>query len=219
MVSPTSVPKSSSSAPGRMSRRTLLAVAALAAVLPHPGFAQGPAADGARPFIDKLAEEALAIIRSAGSGTEERRKRFNELFLRAFDVPAIGRFVLGRHWSRVKPEEQQQFLVVMGEYVAGIYASQFADYKGYSFRTTGTRAMGEGEALVSAQIDREGQAPIRMEFRVRPGDGGYRIADVAVENVSLILTKRDEFSPTLNSEGVQGVIKRMQAVISNTARG
>ncbi len=203
----------------RLSRRAVLAIAAVGAAVPRWAFAQAAAADAARPFIDKLAEEALAIIRSSGTGTEERRKRFNELFLRAFDVMSIGRFVLGRHWARVKPEEQQKFLQVMGEYVAGIYAAQFADYKGYNFRTTGTRATGEGEALVPAQIDREGQQPIRMEFRVRQGDGGYKIIDVAVENVSLILTKRDEFSPTLNSEGVQGVIKRMQAVIDNTARG
>jgi phospholipid transport system substrate-binding protein len=194
-------------------------MAALCALVPRLAVAQAPSAEGARPFIDKLAEEALAIIRSSGTGTEERRKSFNELFLRAFDVPSIGRFVLGRHWSRLKPEDQQQFLSVMGEYVAGIYAAQFADYKGYNFRTTGVRVTGEGEAQVPAQIDREGQQPIRMEFRVRQGEGRYKITDVAVENVSLILTKRDEFSPTLNSEGVQGVIKRMQAVIDNTARG
>lgn len=207
----------SSNAPA-VSRRTLLAQAASVALVPGAVYAQG-AGDAPRQFIDKLAEEALAIIRSAGTGTEERRKQFNALFLRAFDVPAIGRFVLGRHWSRLKPEEQQQFLEVMGEYVAGIYASQFADYKGYNFHTTSVRMTGEGEAQVPAQIDREGQQPIRMEFRVKQEQGNYKILDVAVENVSLILTKRDEFSPTLNSEGVQGVIKRMQAVIANTARG
>jgi phospholipid transport system substrate-binding protein len=200
-------------------RRAVLALAVGAMLAPRVVRAQAAGAEAARNFIGKLAEEALAIIRGSGTGTAERRQQFNELFLRSFDVPGIGRFVLGRHWARLKPEEQQQFLQVMGEYVAGIYAAQFADYKGYSFRTAGARATGEGEALVPAQIDREGQQPIRMEFRVRQADGGYRIFDVSVENVSLILTKRDEFSPTLKSEGVQGVIKRMQAVIASTARG
>ncbi len=208
-----------SSLPDGLSRRRLLVLAASGVLAPGLVRAQGAGAEGARNFIGKLAEEALAIIRSSGSGTEDRRKRFNELFLRAFDVPGIGRFVLGRHWSRLKPEEQEEFLQVMGEYVAGIYASQFADYQGYNFRTTGSRATGEGEALVPAQIDREGQQPIRMEFRVKQAESGLKILDVAVESVSLILTKRDEFSPTLNREGVQGVIKRMQAVIANTARG
>lgn len=192
-------------------------MAAACAVQPSLAFAQTGAGE-ARAFIDKLAEEALVIIRSSGTATEDRRKRFNELFLRAFDVQSIGRFVLGRHWQRLKPEEQEEFLKVMGEYVAGIYAAQFADYKGYAFRTTGGRATSEGEASVPAQIDREGQQPIRMEFRVRQA-GTPKIIDVAVENVSLILTKRDEFSPTLNREGVDGVIKRMQAVIDSTARG
>jgi phospholipid transport system substrate-binding protein len=217
MSIPTSRPRPVSSPHAGVARRTLLAVMVAGIAMPRLAFAQG-AAEGARTFIDKLAEEALAIIRSSGTATEERRKRFNDLFLLAFDVTAIGRFVLGRHWSRLKPEEQEKFLKVMGEYVAGIYAAQFADYKGYAFRTTGARGTGEGEALVPAQIDREGQQPIRMEFRVRQAESP-KIIDVAVENVSLILTKRDEFSPTLNREGVDGVIKRMQAVIDNTARG
>jgi len=218
MANPTSEPRSVA-LPSAMplARRALLATVIACLAAPRLAFAQA-GTEGARSFIDKLAEEALAIIRSSGSATEDRRKRFNDLFLRAFDVQAIGRFVLGRHWSRLKPDEQEQFLKVMGEYVAGIYAAQFADYKGYAFRTTGGRATGEGETLVPAQIDREGQQPIRMEFRVRQTESP-KIIDVSVENVSLILTKRDEFSPTLTREGVDGVIKRMQAVIDNTARG
>ncbi len=205
----------------RVSRRTLLATVALAGVLGSLAAwvpqARADDAAGAKAFIDKLAEEALTIIKAPNVTTPERQKRFYEMFSKAFDVPQIGRFVVGRHWQRLKPEEQQQFLDVFGRYVASIYASQFSEYRGYNFRTTGARQTSPGEASVPAQIDREGQAPIRMDFRVK-NDGGFRIVDVAVESVSLILTKRDEFSTTLNTEGVSGVVKRMQVVIDNAQR-
>lgn len=202
----------------RMNRRTLLAGLAAAAVLTGVPGAWADDAAEAKAFVDKLAGEALAIIKSPGVATPDRQKRFSDMFLQAFDVPQIGRFVVGRHWQRLKPEDQQQFLDVFGRYVASIYAAQFSEYQGYNFRTTGARQTSPGEVSVPAQIDREGQAPIRMDFRLRKEGGGFRIADVAVESVSLILTKRDEFSSTLSSEGVGGVMKRMQAVIDRTQR-
>jgi phospholipid transport system substrate-binding protein len=201
-----------------LSRRALLTVAVVAPVMARGLPAWADEAAEAKAFVDKLAEEALTIIKQPDVSTPERQKRFYEMFSRAFDVPQIGRFVLGRHWQRLKPEEQQQFLDIFGRYVASIYASQFSEYRGYNFRTTGARPTSPGEVSVPAQIDREGQAPIRMDFRLRKEEAGFRIADVAVESVSLILTKRDEFSTTLNTEGVSGVMKRMQAVIDNAQR-
>jgi len=200
-----------------MTRRALLAAAAAVGLAGMPA-AWADDAGEAKAFVDKLAAEALSIIKSPGVSTPERQKRFYEMFEKAFDVPQIGRFVVGRHWQRLKPEEQQRFLDVFGRYVASIYAAQFSEYQGYNFRTTGARSTAQGEVTVPAQIDREGQAPIRMDFRLRKENAGFRIADVAVESVSLILTKRDEFSSTLNSEGVDGVVKRMQVVIDKTVR-
>lgn len=170
----------------------------------------------ARAFIDGLSQEALTIIRS-DMPVAERQKRFRELFLRAFDVASIGRFVIGRHWQRLSPDEQKQYLELFGDYVAAIYADQFSSYRGQNFRTLGARAVAEGESVVPAQIERDGP-PIRMDFRVRDVGGAYRITDVAVENVSLIVTKRDEFSSVIYGEGVGGVMRRMQAALDNIQR-
>lgn len=200
-------------------RRALLAGAAL--LLLYAGAAPGAsdavaAPTEARAFIDGLSKEALAIIQSDVS-VAERQKRFRELFLRAFDVTSIGRFVIGRHWQRLSADERKQYLSLFGDYVAAIYADQFSSYRGQNFRTLGARAVAEGESVVPAQIDRDGP-PIRMDFRVREVGGAHRIADVAVENVSLIVTKRDEFSSVIYSEGVGGVMRRMQAALDNIQR-
>ena len=41
---------------------------------------------------------------------EQRLARFRQLFHNDFDVPGIGRFVLGRYWRTASPQEQQEFL-------------------------------------------------------------------------------------------------------------
>lgn len=200
-------------------RRVLIAGAAL--LLLYTGAAPGAsdalaAPPEARAFIDGLSKEALSIIRS-DMPVAERQKRFRELFLQAFDVTSIGRFVIGRHWPRLSPDEQKQYLDLFGDYVAAIYADQFSNYRGQNFRTLGARAVADTESVVPAQIERDGP-PIRMDFRVRDVGGTHRITDVSVENVSLIVTKRDEFSSVIYSEGVGGVMRRMQAALDNIQR-
>ena len=196
-----------------LTRRHVLVAAAAFAISARPSIA-APAE--ARAFIDSLAKDALAIIQ-ADVPVTQRQKRFRELFLKAFDVQSIGRFVLGRHWQRLSAEEREKYLDLFGDYVAAIYADQFSNYSGQNFRTLGARPSSDNESVVPAQIERQGP-PIRMDFRVRDAGGAYRITDVAVENVSLIITKRDEFSSVVNNEGVGGVMRRMQAALDNIQR-
>jgi phospholipid transport system substrate-binding protein len=148
----------------------------------------------------------------------ERQERFRDLFHQAFDVQKIGRFVIGRYWNKATPDEQSKYLEVFGSYVATIYAGQFSQYQGESFKSTGARQTGEGESLVQCEIVRTGNPSIQLGFRVDGSSGAFKIIDVTVEGVSLIVTKRDEFGSVLSQEGISGVIKRMQAVVDQGAR-
>jgi phospholipid transport system substrate-binding protein len=166
-----------------------------------------------KSFIDNLGASVLDIIRSPNLSQAERRDRFLTLFSDNFDVPTIGRFVAGRYWNRASPEDQQKYLDTFRNYVAAIYADQFSHYQGEGFKTTAARQLSEGENLVSAQIERPNQPPISVQFRVKGSSGSFKIDDVTVENVSLIVTKRDEFSSILEQSGLKGATDRMQAAL------
>jgi len=203
-----------------LERRDLLrlfvaaAVAATGLAGAPPGAAAAQTASDPKAFIDSLGTTVLDIIRSPNLSQAQRRDRFRTLFSDNFDVPTIGRFVVGRYWNRASPDEQQKYLDTFRNYVAAIYADQFSHYQGEGFKTTAVRPLGADENLVSAQIERQGQAPISVQFRVKGAPGSYKVDDVTVENVSLIVTKRDEFSSILQQSGLKGVTDRMQAALS-----
>jgi phospholipid transport system substrate-binding protein len=203
----------------RLSRRALLASVAVLSCAPAR-FAH--AASDPRGFVEELGAETLAILKGSAN-TPERQRRFRELFGKAFDVPQVGRFVLGRYWQRASEEERARYLEKFGDYVAAIYAMQFANYQGQSFRTTGARATGDGESTVTSEIVRQGQPPIAIEFRVKqaPNDqsgGGFKIVDAVVEGVSLIVTKREEFAGVLGREGMAGILQRMDSALAQMQR-
>jgi phospholipid transport system substrate-binding protein len=195
----------------------MCAAAMVCLILSAPGLAQPEAAKDPRAFVDALGSDVLAIIKSPNISMAERQQRFRDLFQRAFDVPKIARFVVGRYWNRASPDEQTKYLDVFGSYVSTIYASQFAQYQGESFKTAGLRQIGDGESVVQSEIVRGGNPSIQVGFRVDASSGSFKIVDVTVEGVSLIVTKRDEFGSVLSQEGMSGVIKRMQAVVDQGA--
>src|SRR5690348_12448271 len=87
-----------------------------------------------------------------GAGSE-RVASFRELFHNDFDVPGIGRFVLGRYWHVATPQEQQEFLGLFQEYIVRAYSARLGEYGGEPFRVTGARPNGD-ETVVASQIIR-----------------------------------------------------------------
>jgi len=100
--------------------------------------AQAAPADPAG-FIAGLGDQAIQIIRSP-QGQPQRKAAFSTLFTQDFDVPAIGKFVLGHYWREATPEQQQEYLRLFGQYVVAIYAERFSNYQGETFKVLGSRS-------------------------------------------------------------------------------
>jgi phospholipid transport system substrate-binding protein len=159
-------------------------------------------------FITGLGNQAIKIIRNPES-QPQRKAEFNKLFAQGFDVPAIGKFVLGHYWREATPEQQQEYIKLFGQYVVAIYAERFSNYQGEEFKVLGSHPEDGGTATVASEIDRpNGGAPIHIDWRVANEGGSYKIIDVKAENLSMSVTQREEFASVISQHGgnVQGLI-------------
>jgi phospholipid transport system substrate-binding protein len=167
-------------------------------------------------FIAGLGNQAIKIIRNPES-QPQRKAEFNKLFTEDFDVPAIGKFVLGHYWRDATPEQQQEYLKVFGQYVVAIYAERFSNYQGEEFKVLGSQPGEGGTATVSSEIDRpNGGPPIHIDWRVANEGGTYKIIDVKAENLSMSVTQREEFASVISQHGgnVQGLIDVLKQKIA-----
>jgi phospholipid transport system substrate-binding protein len=162
-----------------------------------------------KAFVQNLADQAIGIIKNQGESQAQRKADFSTLFTSNFDVPTIGRFVLGRYWRTATPQQQQDYLTTFGQYVVAVYADRFSTYTGVTFKATTAQQNGD-TATVASVIDRgNGAPPVNVEWVLIPGGpSGYKIVDVKVENLSMRLTQRDEFSSVIEHNGgnVQSLI-------------
>jgi len=70
------------------------------------------------------------------------------------------------------------------------YARRLGGYSGETLTVGTARLAKKGRAVVSSQLIRPEGPPVKVEWRLRNGDEGWRIFDVMVEGVSMALTQR-----------------------------
>src|SRR5437899_7089371 len=202
-----------------MLRRSVLTAAfvMLAAVLARAI----PAAAAADPaaMISNLGSRALEVL-GKDATQPQRAARFRELLREDFDVPGIGRFVLGRYWNTATEEQRAEFIKLFEDYIALAYATRLAEYSGETFKVTGSRPDADG-AIVSSQILRPaGAAPVKVDWRVTGRNGAYKINDVSVDGISMAVTQRSEFASVIQHNGgqVQGLITMLRQKTTGASR-
>jgi phospholipid transport system substrate-binding protein len=71
-------------------------------------------------------------------------------------------------------------------------------------------APGATEATVRNKYISDGQAPVSVSYSMKQTPTGWKIYDINVEGVSLVLTYRSEFEQITRVSGIDGLIKRLQ---------
>ena len=115
-------------------------------------------------FINNLGNQLQAVTRSAS--TQQRLAGFEELFHASFDIPGLGRFVLGRFWRAFTPFEQQEFLSLFERYVVLTYSEKLSDYTGEG-RDDG-RGCVHAEPPAMGAVAREGRQATRDAVSPQP---------------------------------------------------
>jgi phospholipid transport system substrate-binding protein len=183
-------------------RRIFLAAAAVFACVATalPAAAQN-AVPAATAFIDRLAQRAIEGLTAKDIDAADRAERFRLIFTETFDVPTIGRFALGAPWRTASAADREAYLKAFEDFIVATYANRFADYGGEAIRTTGSRRGDDDEVFVASEFARTQGAPVRVVWRLRPTGNTWRIIDVIIEDVSMAITQRDDFSATIQRNG------------------
>jgi phospholipid transport system substrate-binding protein len=163
-------------------------------------------------FIKSLGATAIDQLTGPDVTQAERETRFRQLFQQNFDIPTIGKFVLGRYWRTASDAERTEFLKLFEDFIVKSYAVRFADYAGESFSVQGATGGSDGSAIVHSQINRRGAEKIRVDWRVQENQDKLAITDLVVEGVSMAVTQRSEFASVIQSKGgkVAGLIEALR---------
>ena len=194
-----------------INRRLILTLAVVAMTgVASAAFATAQTGEASQ-FIRQLGDQAITTLQTPGITLEEREARFRGILRNGFDLPFIGRFVLGRYWKKTAPEVRDDYLNLFSEYLLQIYSARLGGYAGEALTVVSERPAGTKDVVVSTRIDRPSGPPIAADWRVRITDNRLRIIDVSVEGVSMVVTQRSEFASVIQRNGVEGLIEVLRA--------
>jgi phospholipid transport system substrate-binding protein len=189
--------------------KTFLVLLFAGFVAASPGIA---AAEEPTDFITTLGTRAITELGAQEISQADRETRFRTLLNDHFDVPAIGRFVLGRHWRIATEVERAEFLTLFEDFIVRSYAVRFAGYSGETFAVKGSSPGPKTATLVHSKVLRGNAEPIRVDWRVEPRGEKLVITDVIIEGVSMSVTQRSEFASVIQSSGgkVEGLLEALR---------
>ena len=175
------------------------------ALLVLPAGVQALDTNQAASFLEDLQERAASRLGDASISDKEKEEHFRKLFNENFDVPAIGRFVIGRYWRAASPEDQKAFLAVFEDAMVQRFLPLLAENSSERFKIGNVTPVegSKSDAMIDTRIDRPEGEPYKVSWRVREKDGGFRILDIVGEGVSMAITLRSEYSTVLKNNGGQ----------------
>ena len=194
-----------------MTRRIFLSIVWLLIASASATAATNAIAADPNVFMNELWGQTIEVL-SNKVPRAERLMRFRQLFQADFDGPGIARFVLGRYWRSASEQEQQEYLKLFEDYVVLVYGTRLSKFNGETFKLLGSRTDESGTIVSTDIISPSGEAPIKVDWRLIADHGSFKINDVIIEGISMLVTQRSEFASVIQRHGGQvgGLLELMR---------
>jgi phospholipid transport system substrate-binding protein len=126
----------------------------------------------------------------------------------------MARSALGTHWRTLSPAQRRQFVPLFENYVMDTYLSRL--------QTTTVEAARKGlqdkvtyddpdDAKVHGQVNMpQLTEPLKVDYALHKAGGGWKLYDIAVDNVSTMASYRDQFNKTINERGFDTLVNELK---------
>ena len=166
-------------------------------------------------LVKRVTNDVLTSIQSdkkLQAGDKQKALQLaEEKVLPLIDFKEAVHLAMGRSWNQASPEQQEQLTKAFRSMLVRIYSNAIQRYQGQTMRVLPVRMQPNAdEVVVRNQYLSPGQPPTPVEYSMHKTPEGWKIYDIAVEGVSLVLTYRAEFENITRTSGIDGLIKRMQ---------
>ena len=170
---------------------------------------------GPEQLVKKMTAEVMEAIKTdkqlAAGDKQKALKLAEEKILPHVDFEEATRLAVGRGWKEATPEQRKKLVTEFRNMLVRTYSNAISAYEGQQMKVMPVRMKaGDTETTVHNQFIRPGAPkPVLVDYSMRKTDQGWKIYDIVVEGVSLVLTYRSEFDAIAKQDGIDGLIKRL----------
>ena len=156
----------------------------------------GPPLDAVRANVNKVLEVLRDPKLKAASAKEIEKEQLRLIYDGMFDDVELSKRTLARNWNSLNVAQRKEFVLLFRQVLEKAYIDKILAY-------TDEKIVFERETMVSgtqAEVQTKivtSSKEIPISYRVLLKDGAWKVYDVVIENVSLVLNYRTQFNDIL----------------------
>ncbi|MGL4231089.1 MAG: MlaC/ttg2D family ABC transporter substrate-binding protein [Casimicrobium sp.] len=130
-----------------------------------------------------------------------------------FNFMRMTQLAMGRNWSKASPEQQATLAKEFRTLLVRTYSSSLSNFKNNTIDYRPLRMQpSDSDVTVKTVVQQANGQGIPIDYSMeKAADGSWKAYDVAVAGVSLVTNYRDEFNSVISNQGVDALIKQLQA--------
>jgi phospholipid transport system substrate-binding protein len=166
-------------------------------------------------LVRKVTAEVMdAVGRDRASRPVDRTAAIaiaEEKILPHVDFAEATRLAMGRSWRLATPAQQARLVSEFRTLLVRSYATALEGLRDQRVESDPVRmSPGDTEARVRDRFIRSGTPAVTIDYHMRKTADGWKVYDIVVDGISLVLNYRDSFEHEVRRGGVDGLIATLQ---------
>ncbi|MCI4410314.1 MAG: ABC transporter substrate-binding protein [Thiotrichales bacterium] len=163
----------------------------------------------------KVAEQLIGRLDAERTQLEASNDRINalanELVFPYVDITKMARFAMGANWRSATPEQQQTFTDLFKRILLNSYAKSFLKLQIDRIDFGASRAGASGKDVeIPATVFEKTGTSVPVIFRLLPSGDSWKIYDLEVQGISLLLNYRSVYATEIDQKGLPAVLEQMK---------
>ena len=177
--------------------------------------ASAGAALEAEALVRNTTTEILALLRETQGSGSENQARVNELVaekvLPHFDFERMTRLAAGRNWRNLSDTQRELLVTEFRSLLIRTYSTALTGYQDRSIDYPASAPQSDAtKTVVKTRIRQEGATAISIDYRMSLQESGWKVYDISVDGISLVVNYRSMFNSTIESSGADSLIQMIR---------
>ena len=166
----------------------------------------------ARDIVARNYDVLIGVMKEAKTlGFDGRVERLKPLVEATFDLALMARTTAAAYWGKATDEQRNKFVEAFGRMTAVTLADRFDGYDGEKFDVLGTEEQSGGFALVKSRLIKSDGEPVQIDYLMKDGGGGWKVADVYANGaISELAVKTADYAAVLRSGGIEALTAALE---------
>jgi len=159
--------------------------------------------------IQTEVNKVLEVLRTQGESKASKEMKIWSIIDQIFDYTELSKLALANYWRAFTPEQQKEFTTLFRRLLGGYYMERIMAY------TTEKEVFGKeiklSENMVEIQSELITQTKsVLINYRMIHEKGKWKVYDVVIEGVSLVMNYRSQFREILANKSPQDLLKMLR---------